>query len=130
MKIVFTNGCFDIIHVGHVKLLEFARSLGDRLIVGLNSDSSVGRLKGSTRPVNKQQDRKIILESLKSVDEVLIFEEDTPLNLIKSIKPDLIVKGGDYTPENVIGKDFCDVVIFKYINGYSTTQTIKNISNR
>lgn len=130
MKIVFTNGCFDIIHVGHVKLLEFARSLGDRLIVGLNSDSSVERLKGSTRPVNKQQDRKIILESLKSVDEVLIFEEDTPLNLIKSIKPDIIVKGGDYTPENVIGKDFCDVVIFKYINGYSTTQTIKNISNR
>ena len=130
MKIIFTNGCFDILHVGHIKLLEFAKSLGDILIVGLNSDSSVKRLKGTKRPINRQEDRKIVLENLKSVDRVIIFEEDTPLNLITDIKPNIIVKGGDYIAENVVGHEFCDVIIFNYINGYSTTKTIKDISNR
>jgi D-beta-D-heptose 7-phosphate kinase/D-beta-D-heptose 1-phosphate adenosyltransferase len=130
MKIVFTNGCFDILHVGHVKLLQYSKSLGDKLIVGLNSDLSIKKIKGEKRPINNEYDRKILLESLKYVDEVIIFEEDTPIELIKQIKPDIIVKGGDYNPEQVVGKDLCEVVIFNYINGYSTTKTIKNISNR
>lgn len=129
-KIIFTNGCFDILHVGHVQLLKFAKSLGDRLIVGLNSDESIKRIKGSDRPINKEIDRKFVLQNLKGVDDVIIFEEDTPLELIKRLKPDIIVKGGDYTPEDVVGKEFAKVIIFDYINGYSTTQTIKSISNR
>lgn len=129
-KIVFTNGCFDILHVAHLQLLNYAKSLGDILIVGLNSDLSVKKLKGSTRPINTEKDRKIILQNLKSVDEVIIFSEDTPLELIKKVKPDIIVKGGDYKQQDVVGYGLCEVVIFNYINGYSTTKTIKSISNR
>lgn len=130
MKIIFTNGCFDIIHVGHVKLLEYCKSLGDILIVGLNSDSSIKKLKGQKRPINNQKDRKLILESLKHVDKVIIFEEDTPINLIEQLKPDIIVKGGDYTADKVVGNEISKVIIFNYINGYSTTKTIEDISNR
>jgi D-beta-D-heptose 7-phosphate kinase/D-beta-D-heptose 1-phosphate adenosyltransferase len=127
VKKIFTNGCFDILHVGHVELLNHAKSLGDYLIVGLNSDTSVKKLKGDSRPINKEQDRKRILESLKSVDEVIIFEEETPLNLIKEIKPDIIVKGGDYKKEDVVGNDLSEVIIFNFVEGYSTTKTIERI---
>jgi D-beta-D-heptose 7-phosphate kinase/D-beta-D-heptose 1-phosphate adenosyltransferase len=129
-KIIFTNGCFDIIHTGHIRLLEYAKSLGDYLIVGLNSDDSIKRLKGETRPINKEKDRKYILECIRFVDQVIIFEEDTPYKLLQKIKPHIIVKGGDYTKEEVVGNDLAEVVIFKYINGYSTTNIIKNIGNR
>lgn len=128
--IIFTNGCFDILHVGHIKLLEYAKNLGDYLIVGLNSDQSIKRIKGNKRPINNEQDRKKILLSLKFVNEVRIFDEDTPYELIKNIKPDIIVKGGDYNKQDVIGNDLAEVVIFNYIDGYSTTSIIENISNR
>tara|TARA_B100000963_G_scaffold345570_1_gene349784 strand:+ start:870 stop:1262 length:393 start_codon:yes stop_codon:yes gene_type:complete len=128
-KLIFTNGCFDILHKGHISLLEYCKSLGT-VIVGLNSDSSVRRLKGSKRPVNNERDRKYFLESLKYVDKVFIFEEDTPYDLITKIKPDIIVKGGDYTVESVIGKELSEVRIFKYVEGYSTTKVIQDIVNR
>ena len=96
MKTVFTNGCFDIIHRGHLDLLEYCRRIGDRVVVGLNSDDSTRKLKGDLRPINTEADRKYLLESLVYVDEVIIFNEETPYLLIKSIKPDIIVKGGDY----------------------------------
>ena len=130
MSIVFTNGCFDIVHRGHIELLRFCKSLGDTVIVGLNSDKSIKRIKGSERPINSEEDRKFLLESLKFVDNVIIFSEDTPYELIKSIKPDIIVKGGDYSPEEVVGGDICKVVIFKNVIGYSTTRAIQNIANR
>jgi len=130
MILVFTNGCFDILHRGHVELLRYCKSLGDNVIVGINSDNSIKKLKGSDRPINNQHDRKVLLESLKFVDEVIIFNEDTPINLIKKIEPDIIVKGGDYSHEDIIGNDVCEVRIFDYIDGYSTTKTIQNISNR
>jgi D-beta-D-heptose 7-phosphate kinase/D-beta-D-heptose 1-phosphate adenosyltransferase len=129
-QVVFTNGCFDVLHYGHFKLLEFCRSLGKKVIVGLNSDSSVKRLKGKERPFNSESVRKFNLSSIKFVDEVIIFNEDTPLLLVKEIKPDIIVKGGDYEREAVVGHDLAEVKIFGYLNGYSTTETIKNISNR
>ena len=129
MKTVFTNGCFDALHPAHLRLLEFCNSLG-KVVVGLNSDMSVKRLKGKARPFFSQQDRKFMLESCKYVDEVHIFEEDTPYNLIKSVKPDIVVKGGDYNPEDVVGADLAEVIIFEYIDGYSTTKIIKNIGNR
>ena len=130
MPIVFTNGCFDIIHRGHIDLLEFCKTLGNQVIVGLNSDESVKRLKGKSRPIFSQEDRKKVLESLRFVDKVVIFEEDTPYSVIKSLKPDIIVKGGDYTEEQVVGNDISKVVIFKYIDGYSTTKAIENSCNR
>lgn len=130
MKIIFTNGCFDIVHRGHLELLKFCKSLGDKLIVGINSDKSVQKLKGIKRPINNQEDRKFLLENTKFVDEVFIFNEETPINLIKEVKPDIIVKGGDYNPEDVIGKEYSKIIIFKYINGYSTSKIIENISNR
>ena len=129
MKIIFTNGCFDILHRGHLELLQYCASLGS-VIVGLNSDKSVQRLKGSDRPVNTQEDRKFLLESLRYVDEVKIFDEDTPYNLIKEKKPDIIVKGGDYRVQDVVGHDLAEVRIFQIINGYSTTKTIQGISDR
>lgn len=129
-KIIFTNGCFDILHLGHIKLLQFCKSLGDKLVVGLNSDNSVRALKGNNRPINNELIRKEMLYAIRWVDQVIIFDEKTPLNLIKQIKPDIIVKGGDYKPEEVIGAEICKVIIFDYLNGYSTTQIIKNISNR
>ncbi len=130
MSLIFTNGCFDIIHRGHIDLLEFCSTLGETVVVGLNSDKSVKGLKGENRPVFSQEDRKKVLESLKFVNKVIIFDEDTPYNVIKSLKPDIIVKGGDYKEREVVGNDLCKVVIFKYVDGYSTTKTIKNISDR
>jgi len=129
-KVIFINGCFDIIHRGHIQLLEYCKSIGDKVIVGLNSDDSVKRLKGKKRPINSEKDRKYFLESLRFVDEVIIFDEDTPINLIKKTKPDVIVKGGDYTVESVVGNNICEVRIFKYVKGYSTTSTIQDINNR
>ena len=129
-KTVFTNGCFDILHRGHIELLKHCKSIGKYVIVGLNSDKSVERLKGSTRPLTSQDDRKAILESIKYVDEVIIFNEDTPYNLIKQLEPDIIVKGGDYTPDQVSGSDICEVEIFDYKHGYSTTKIIESFSNR
>ena len=129
-KTVFTNGCFDILHRGHIELLKFCKGMG-KVVVGLNSDSSVSSLKGPTRPVFTERDRKFMLESCKYVDEVRIFEEDTPYNLIKVIKPDIIVKGSDYEIEDVVGNDLCkSVILFNYVDGYSTTQIIKNLSDR
>lgn len=124
-KIIFTNGCFDIIHVMHIKLLEFCKSLGGKVVVGLNSDSSVRSLKGPTRPINSEKDRMEILKALKFVDDVIIFDDGTPYSLIKQIQPDIIVKGGDYKVEDVIGNDIAKVVIFNYIDGYSTTKIIE-----
>ncbi len=122
-KIIFTNGCFDIIHTGHIKLLEYCKSLGE-VVVGLNSDESVKRLKGKNRPINNEEDRKFLLESLRFVDRVIIFFEDTPINLINDIKPNIIVKGGDYSINEVVGHETAEVKIFDFINGYSSTKTI------
>ena len=122
---VFTNGCFDIIHKGHVELLKYCRSLGSVVIVGLNSDESVKRLKGTTRPINPQDDRRQVLKALRYVDYVVIFDEDTPYNLIKEINPDIIVKGGDYAVDDVVGNDLAEVRIFNYLNGYSTTNVLE-----
>ena len=130
MSVVFTNGCFDVLHRAHIELLNYCASIGDRVIVGLNSDDSVKRLKGEHRPINNEKDRKFILESLECVDDVIVFSEDTPYKLIKLIRPDVIVKGGDYEREKVAGSDLCEVKIFEYIDGYSTTKTIQNITNR
>jgi len=133
MITVFTNGCFDIIHLGHIKLLEECKKISKngRVVVGLNSDKSVKRLKGKTRPINDQQSRKVVLESIKFVDEVIIFEEDTPEVLLSHLKPDILVKGGDYTLEKIVGKQYAKrVVIFEYVDGYSTTNIIeKSVSN-
>ena len=129
MPLVFTNGCFDIIHRGHIELLKFCKGSGNRVIVGLNSDESVRQLKGENRPLVGQDDRKIILESIRFVDEVIIFDDLTPYSLIKSLNPDVIVKGSDYNKESVVGNDLCEVVIFELIDGYSTTETIQDISS-
>ena len=127
-KIVFTNGCFDILHVVHVKYLEVAKSYGDVLILGLNADSSVRKLKGPTRPINTQDDRAYILASLESVDYVVIFEEETPYELIKLIKPHVLVKGGDYEGKEVVGQDIADELkLVQFVDGKSTTNTIKRI---
>ncbi len=131
--IVFTNGCFDIIHPGHIDLLEKAKSLGTKLIVGVNSDNSVRAIKGSPRPFIKQADRTRILQALKAVDEVRIFDEPTPENLIKEIKPDVLVKGGDWTPNQIIGADFVlnnggEVFSIPLKNGYSSSSIVKKIS--
>lgn len=126
-KKVFTNGCFDILHRGHIDLLEKSKALGDYLIVGLNSDKSVRKLKGPTRPFNNQEDRKKALESLKFVDEVVIFDEDTPYNLIQQLKPDIITKGGDYKAEFVVGNDLAIVVIIPFTEGYSTSKILGEV---
>jgi D-glycero-beta-D-manno-heptose 1-phosphate adenylyltransferase len=105
-KIVFTNGCFDILHAGHADYLNKAKSLGDILVVGINSDASVRRIKGEKRPILPQQMRAYLLDNLKPVDYVVIFEEDTPLELIKAIKPDVLVKGADWDLERIVGADF------------------------
>ena len=129
MSIVFTNGCFDILHRGHIEMLMFCKSLGDTVFVGLNSDNSVKRLKGDSRPINSEIDRKLMLESLKYVDKVFIFDDDTPYELIKTIRPDIIVKGGDYKKDEVVGNDICHVEIFDYNKNYSTTKIIQEIHN-
>lgn len=129
-KVIFTNGCFDILHRGHVSLLKYCHELGEEVVVGLNSDTSVKRIKGNSRPINSEQDRKFMLESIKYVDKVIVFNEETPYNLIKDLKPDIIVKGGDYTPDKVVGGDLCEVKIFQYVNGYSTTKAIQDLTDR
>jgi len=132
-KIVFTNGCFDILHRGHVAYLNEAKAQGDVLILGLNSDASVKRLKGESRPINSEQDRKFVIENLKAIDFVEIFTEDTPYNLIKEIMPDILVKGGDWKPEQIIGSDIVlanggEVKSLLFIDGFSTTNTIEKAS--
>ena len=131
-KVVFTNGCFDIIHKGHVTYLNEAKSLGDHLIVGINSDDSVKRLKGKDRPVNNEYDRAFVLDNLKSVDDVLIFNEDTPYDIIKEIIPDLLVKGGDWKEEDIVGSDIVKmnggkVISLQFVNNYSTTNILEKI---
>ncbi len=127
-KLIFTNGCFDILHRGHAAYLRAARSLGDKLIIGLNTDASVKRLKGEQRPVNQEDDRAYLLESLQCVDYVVKFDEDTPYALLSQIKPDVLVKGGDYKVENVIGREFAgEVRLIGFVDGYSTTGTIKKM---
>ena len=127
-KVVFTNGCFDILHVGHVKYLQIAKSFGDILIVGLNSDASVTRLKGPTRPVNIAEDRAYLLAALEAVDFVVPFGEDTPYDLIKMIEPDVLVKGGDYKGKSVVGTEFArELKLVDFVDGKSTTRTIEKI---
>ena len=131
-KIVFTNGCFDILHAGHVHLLTEAKSLGDRLLIGLNSDQSIQNLKGLDRPLNPVEARASVLESLSIVDGVTIFQEDTPRNLIKKIIPHVLVKGGDYSIENVVGAETVGatggkVVLIPILKGYSTSDLITRI---
>jgi D-beta-D-heptose 7-phosphate kinase / D-beta-D-heptose 1-phosphate adenosyltransferase len=123
--IVFTNGVFDILHKGHFELLKEARSLGTKLVVGINSDASVKRLKGESRPINNELTRIEQLEALPWVDEVFVFNDDTPYDLIKRLKPALIVKGGDYTVETVVGHDLAPVHIVPTVEGYSTTRIIE-----
>ena len=125
--IVWTNGVFDILHTGHLKLLRHAATLGKRLIVGINSDASVKRLKGETRPINSEFKRKETLEQLGFIDDVVIFDGDTPIDEITKIRPDVIVKGGDYTTETTVGNELAKVVIFPTIEGHSTTETIEKI---
>ena len=128
-KIVFTNGCFDILHVGHVTYLEKARNLGKHLIVGLNTDASVRRLKGETRPLVHELDRARVLAALACVDAVVLFDQDTPTELIEKIRPDILVKGGDYTPEQVAGREYAgEVRIIEFEDGYSTTGVVEKIA--
>lgn len=131
-KIVFTNGCFDILHYGHLQLLAAAAELGNKLVVGLNTDASVHKLKGPERPVTNEKDRLFQLASLLFVDAVCLFDEDTPENLIKAIKPDVLVKGGDYTIDRIVGADFVtsyggEVAVIPFVQGYSTTSLISRI---
>ena len=131
-KIVFTNGCFDILHFGHVHYLLEAKKLGDILVVGLNSDDSVRRLKGPTRPINGEKERAFVLASLAFVDYITLFEEDTPENLIKVVQPDVLVKGGDYTIDQIVGADFVmqnggTVTTIPFVEGYSSTQIIEQL---
>jgi D-glycero-beta-D-manno-heptose 1-phosphate adenylyltransferase len=131
-KIVFTNGCFDILHVGHVNYLSKAKSLGDILIIGLNSDSSVKKIKGKSRPIVSQKNRALLLAGLEAADFVVIFNELTPEKLIKAIRPDVLVKGGDWKKEKIIGAEFVEsyggkVKSLKYIKGLSTRGLIKKI---
>jgi rfaE bifunctional protein nucleotidyltransferase chain/domain len=125
-KIVFTNGCFDILHRGHFELLKYSASLG-RVVVGLNTDISVKLNKGIGRPVNIFDDRKFALESCKYVSEVIGFDEETPINLIVAIKPDFIVKGGDYLKDEVVGANLAEVKIFKLVAGKSTSLLLSKI---
>lgn len=128
MKKIFTNGCFDILHRGHFELLKFCKSLG-HVVVGLNSNTSVKKLKGSSRPFFDESDRLFALESCRYVDEVYLFEKETPYELIKKVKPSIIVKGGDYKIDDVVGNDITEVILFNYIDGYSTTKTLEKIKH-
>jgi D-beta-D-heptose 7-phosphate kinase / D-beta-D-heptose 1-phosphate adenosyltransferase len=133
MKVAFANGCFDLLHPGHISLLDQARRTADRLIVGLNSDSSVRRLKGPGRPMQSEVARATVLASLKAVDAVVIFGEDTPLRLIESLMPDVLVKGADYTVDKIVGADLVikrggKVVLAELIHGYSTTDTVQRVA--
>ena len=133
--VVFTNGTFDIIHAGHVDYLTKAKSLGDILIVGLNSDASIKRIKGDKRPIVPQKERAFILSNIKAVDYVVVFEEDTPFEILKSIVPDILVKGADWAKENIVGKDIVEnaggkVETIEFVNSQSTTNIIKTILER
>ena len=133
-KIVFSNGCFDILHAGHVDYLEKARKIGDRLIVGINTDNSIRRIKGPTRPIIDEVSRSRILAALEFVDMVVLFREDTPIELIKAIKPDILVKGKDYDISNIIGADFVmqnggKVETVELTEGFSSTNVIKKIKD-
>ena len=131
-KIVFTNGCFDVLHYGHVHYLLQAKELGDILVIGLNSDNSVRRLKGPTRPINGENERAFVLAALVCVDYVTLFEEDTPEELIKVVRPDVLVKGGDYTLDNIVGADFVmqnggTVTTIPFVEGFSSTRIIEKL---
>ena len=133
-KIVFTNGCFDILHPGHIYILDQAKSYGDTLIVGLNSDESIKKLKGPKRPKVSQKDRLRILSSIKFVDYAILFEEDTPLKLIKKIKPNILVKGGDYNSDDIVGSEFVksnggEIKIVQLLEGYSSSSLIDKFEN-
>ena len=132
-RIVFTNGCFDILHYGHVKYLEDAKAKGDILIVGVNSDSSVRRIKGKYRPVVSERNRAKLVAALESVDYVVLFPEDTPLNLIKAVKPDVLVKGADWKKSDIVGSGIVcayggKIKSIKFVKGQSTTKLIKKIA--
>lgn len=132
-KIVFTNGCFDIIHRGHIEYLIEASKLGDILVLGLNTDNSIKRLKGEGRPIQDQKTRAIVLAAYSFINAIVMFDEDTPIELIKFIRPNILVKGGDYKKEEIVGYDFVnsyggEVVVLPYIEGYSTTDIIKKIT--
>lgn len=131
-KIVFTNGCFDLLHYGHLHYLAQARDLGQRLVVGLNSAASVSRLKGPNRPINDELTRTHLMATLEVVDAVVVFEEDTPLNLIQVVQPDILVKGGDWKPEQIVGSDLVlaaggKVLSLPFVAGYSTTNIEQKI---
>lgn len=132
LRIVFTNGCFDILHVGHLRYLTQAKSLGDRLVIGLNSDYSVKKIKGESRPIVCQEERKEMLLGLKPVDLVVVFDEDTPLRLIKEVSPDILVKGGDWTIDKIVGSDFVlakggKVMSVPYVQGKSSSAIIARL---
>ena len=134
MKVVFTNGCFDILHLGHVDYLEKSRNLGDKMVVGVNSDRSVSDLKGPSRPVSDELSRTRVMASLAFVDLVVIFGEETPFELISKLKPDILVKGSDYLAENIVGADIVianggEVKTIDLVEGYSTSNVIKFIKN-
>lgn len=131
-KVVFTNGCFDVLHFGHVHYLLEAKKLGDILVVGLNSDDSVRRLKGPARPINGENERAFVLAALSFVDYITVFEEDTPLNLIKIVQPDVLVKGGDYALDQIVGADFVSqnggiVTTIPFVEGYSSSRIIEQL---
>ena len=133
-KVVFTNGCFDIIHLGHVKYLSQAADLGNILIIGLNSDSSVNKIKGHNRPVLDQKSRALTLAAFSFVNNIVLFDEETPYKLIKQICPDILVKGGDYKPEEIVGYDIVkdhggEVKILDFIKGYSTSGIVERITS-
>ena len=133
-RVVFTNGCFDLVHKGHIQYLEEAAELGDHLIIGLNSDDSTMRLKGPDRPINSQDSRAFVIAALGFVDVVVVFDEDTPAELIRLLTPDILVKGGDYNPEQIVGGDHVvanggKVVVLQYLEGFSTSAIEKKIRN-
>jgi len=133
-KLVFTNGCFDLLHPGHIDYLNRAAALGDKLIVGLNDDASIQRLKGATRPINALQDRAVMLAALRAVDLVVAFSEDTPLNLIAAVMPDILIKGGDYQPDDIVGaaevkRHGGEVIVMPFLEGYSSTALIERIKH-
>lgn len=132
LNVVFTNGCFDLLHLGHVDYLEKAKALGDRLVIGLNTDDSVSRFKGPSRPIQDQQSRARVLAALQFVDLVVLFNEDTPLHLITELKPNTLVKGSDYLAENIVGADVVkesggEVKTIDFVPGYSTSRIVEKI---
>ncbi|MGH9779915.1 MAG: D-glycero-beta-D-manno-heptose 1-phosphate adenylyltransferase [Candidatus Acidiferrales bacterium] len=134
-RVVFTNGCFDLLHPGHVRLLQHARQLGDALVVGLNSDASVRRLKGDSRPLVPEAGRAEVLAALECVDVVTVFDEDTPRELIAALRPDVLVKGGDWKPDQIVGREEVEaaggrVVVVPYVEGYSTSALIERMRKK